>query len=58
MITRINESKTLIKHANVNMKLMLENVILIRSGVEINVDEGVKILLKNIIFGILVHVPV
>ena len=38
MITRINESKTLIKHANVNMKLILENVILIRSGVEINVD--------------------
>ena len=58
MIKRINESKTLIKHANVNMKLMLENVILIRSGVKINVDEGVKILLKNIIFGILVHVPV
>ena len=58
MIKRINESKTLIKHANVNMKLMLENVILIRSGVKINVDEGVKILLKNIIFGILGQVPV
>ena len=43
---------------NVNIKLILENVILIKSEVKINVDEGVKILVKNIIFRILVHVPV
>ena len=62
-ITGINESKTLTNmyHANVNLNLVVENVILIKSGITINVDVTVKIwknimYVKKIIFGILLHV--
>ena len=50
IITGINESKPLTKHiyhANVNVNIMVENVIQIKSGIMINVDVGVKIC-KNI----------
>ena len=45
-----------IYHANVNVNLMEENTI--QSGTTINVDASAKniIHLKNIIFGILLHV--
>ena len=62
-ITGINESKTLTNmyHANVNLNLVMENVILIKSGITINVDVTVKIwknimYVKKIIFGILLYV--
>ena len=42
MITGINESKN-IYHANVNVSLMVENVIQIKSGITINVSVSVKI---------------
>ena len=44
MITEINESKTLasIYHANVNVNLMVENVIQIKSGITIHVDASAK----------------
>ena len=44
-MARINKSKTLtnIYHLNVNVKLMLENVIQIKSGTITNVDVSVKI---------------
>ena len=62
MITRINESKTLTKHihANVNVNLMVENVIQIKSGITINFDVSVKNTtdVKKIILGILLHVVV
>ena len=41
MITRLNESKTLtknIRHGNIKVNLMEENVIQIKSGITINVD--------------------
>ena len=45
MITKINESKTLAKHiyANVNLSLMVESIIQIRSGITVNVVVSVKI---------------
>ena len=45
MITRINESKTLISvyHANENVNLMIENVIQVKSAITINVDVSVKL---------------
>ena len=47
MITEINESKILPKHhANLNVNLMEENVIQIKSGIMINADASVK----NIIY--------
>ena len=48
--TGINKLKTLTNmyHANVNVNLMVENVIQIKSGTTVNVDVAVKIL-KNII---------
>ena len=44
-------------HANVNLNLMAENVIHIKSELMINVYMSVKnmIYMKKIIFGILVH---
>ena len=44
-------------HANVNLNLMVENVIHIKSELMINVYMSVKnmIYMKKIIFGILVH---
>ena len=47
-------------HTNVNVNLMVENVIQIKSGTTINVDTSVKniIYLKSIIFGILRHADV
>ena len=44
-----------IYHANVNVNLMVENVIQIKSGLRKNVDVSVKNILyvKNIIFGTL-----
>ena len=44
-----------IYHANVNVNLMVENVIQIKSGLKKNVDVSVKNILyvKNIIFGTL-----
>ena len=65
VITRINESKALTKriHVIVNVNLMVENIIQIKSGIKICVDVIVKIqqkimYVKTIIFGILVHKPV
>ena len=45
VITGINESKTLTKegYSNVNVNLMEENLIQIKSGITINVDANVKI---------------
>ena len=45
-------------HWQLNVKLMEENVIQIKSGITINVDVSVKsiIYLQKIIFGILLHV--
>ena len=47
-----------IYHVNINLNLMVENVIQIKSGIMINVDVNVKNMtyVKNIIFGILLHV--
>ena len=47
-------------HANVNVKLMVVNVIQIKSGITLNVDVSVKniIHVKKIIFGILLHAVV
>ena len=60
MITGRSESKIKKKpyHANVNVNLMEESVIQIKSGTMINVDMSVKniIYVKKIIFGILLHV--
>ena len=58
MIKGINKSKTY--HGNANVNLMEENIIQINGGVTINVDVSVKnvMYLKNIIFGILLHVVV
>ena len=44
-------------HVNVNVNLILENIIQIKSGIVINVDASAKNIkcLKNI-FGILLHV--
>ena len=41
-ITGINESKLLTTHANVNVKLMVENVIQIKGGMATNVDTSAK----------------
>ena len=45
-------------HAKVNVNLMVESLIQIKSGRTINVDASAKHIthLKNIIFGILLHV--
>ena len=60
MITGTNKSKNWqsIYHAIVNVNLIVENVIQIKSGIMINVDVSVKniIYVKKIIFGILLHV--
>ena len=61
IITGINESKALTKHiyhANVNVDLMEENVIYINGGIMININVSVKnvMYVKNIMFGILLHV--
>ena len=50
-------------HANVNVNLMVENVIKIKSEITINIDVIAKsqknvICAKKIIFGILLHVVV
>ena len=43
-------------HENVNVNLMVESVIQIKSGITINVDANAKnIYVKKIIFGILLH---
>ena len=49
------QHKKNIYHANVNVNLMVENVIQIKSGLMRNVDVSVNIILyvKNIIFGTL-----
>ena len=62
MITGINESKS-IYHVNVNVNLIVESVIQIKSGITVNVDVSVKIkkniaCAKKLIFGILLHVVV
>ena len=45
-------------HKNVNVSLMEENAIQIKSGITINVTESAKsiIYMKTVIFGILLHV--
>ena len=45
-------------YKNVNVNVMVENVIHIKSGIMINVDMSVRniINVKKIIFGILLHV--
>ena len=47
-------------HANVNVDLMEEKIIQIKIGITINVIASVRsiIFVKNIIFGILLHVVV
>ena len=47
-------------HANVNVNLMEESVIQIKSEISMNVDTNAKniIYMKNIIFGILLHVVI
>ena len=49
-----------IYHANVNVNLVEENFIQIKSGISINVDTSVKniIYVKRIIFATLLHVVV
>ena len=48
--------KQSIYHVNVNVNLMEESVIQIKSGIKINVDASVEnIHVKNIIFGALLH---
>ena len=42
MTKGINESKTLTKHANVNVNLMEEIVIQVNGGIMIHVDVSVK----------------
>ena len=42
-------------HGNVNVNLLVENVIQMKSGIMINVDVGAKYV-KIYIFGILLHV--
>ena len=60
MITGKTESKILATtyHANVNVNLMEENVIQIKSGIMINVDASVKSVIYVKKFGILLHVVV
>ena len=57
-IKKMNQKyKQRIYHVNVNVNLMEESVIQIKSGIKINVDASVKnIHVKNIIFGTLLHV--
>ena len=45
-------------HANVNVSLIVEIVVQIKSGIRINVNVSAKniIYIKKIIFGILLHV--
>ena len=52
------ESWQNIYHANVNVNLVEESVIQIKSGISINVDTSVRniIYVKRIIFAILLHV--
>ena len=47
-------------HANVNVDLMEEKIIQIKIGITINVNASVRsiIFVKNVIFGILLHVVV
>ena len=62
MIAGIHESKILSKHihANINVNLMEENAIQIKSRIAINVGVSVKniIYVKKIVFGILLHLVV
>ena len=57
IVTEISESKTLY-HVNVTVNLMVENVIQIKSGIMINVNESEKniICVEKFMFGILLHV--
>ena len=43
-------------HANVNVNLMEESITQIKSGTTMNVDVSLKIYVKSIVFGILLHV--
>ena len=54
MTKGINESKTLTKHANVNVNLMEEIVIQVNRGIMIHVDVSVKnvMYVKTNMFGI------
>ena len=56
MITGINESKTLTKHihVNVNINWMKQNLIQINGEIIVNIEVTVK----NIMFGILLHIIV
>ena len=67
MITGINESKILAKHADVNLSLIVENVTRINIEIKVNIGMIVKkkkkkkkkkkiIYIKKIIFGILLLV--
>ena len=63
MITGKSEPKILTKDILCNVNLMEESVILIKSGIMINVDVSVKIwknilCVKKIIFGMLLHAVV
>ena len=50
----------IIYHANINVTLMEENVIQVNGGITSNADVSLKdvIYVKNIIFGILLHLIV
>ena len=58
-IKKMNQKyKQRIYHVNVNVNLMEESVIQIKSGITINADASVENIIhaKNIIFGTLLHV--
>lgn len=48
MIIRTNESKKLIKHANVNVNLTIKNIIQIKFGITVIVDVSQKMCEKKL----------
>ena len=69
MITKVNETKTLLKHISCHFKCKIEskNVRQIKNGIKISFDVSVKIQLniayinkkkKRKIFGVLIHILV
>ena len=71
MITKVNETKTLLKHISCDFKCKLEskNVLQIKNGIKISFDVSVKIKLniayvnqkkkkKRKMFGVLIHILV
>ena len=58
----MNQKQQDIRHANVNVNLMVENVTQIKNGIKINITVGAniqeKMCTKKVIFGILLNVLV